>query len=382
MAEDSEVPPRLDIHEWGTFTTFHLPKGNNLSWYTPATEGAVSELPDFVKPGLGSKFGVYTLRMETPVIYFYTDTPQQVEVDVSMQEGHITEVYPFPQKVKLLENTSRPIPMTRYQVGWRADLLPPAEAGKLSLPVDSEKPDNHYYIARDVPNAAYVAVKPNGDARPIEHEKFIFYRGASHTSVSSPVTMPSAGMVRYSADAKVGAVWLVDNRKADSFAWQKLNRPVEDGGHLDFEIAKLEQTEQQGLHESIHRAMIEEGLTADEARVMIDTWKKHWFAEPGLRAFSIVPREIVDTLVPIEISPQPSELVRVFVHRAELVSPSQMQQLEDAMSSQLSKAEARSLLKDQGMGRFLKPAITEVSRQIGNRIAREHSQRAFRALEK
>jgi hypothetical protein len=52
---------------------------------------------------------------------------------------------------------------------------------------------------------------------------------------------------------------------------------------------------------------------------MVDTWRDSWFEE-GTRLFYIVPRRAIDDILPVEISPSPSTLERVFVGRIELVT--------------------------------------------------------------
>src|ERR1700722_19544495 len=95
----------LVIHEWGTFTSLQGGDGELISWKPLKT----LELPKFVynwnKPGLGltlvsmflfaNKGELVTLqRMETPVIYFYSDQEQTVDVSVKFPKGFITEWYP------------------------------------------------------------------------------------------------------------------------------------------------------------------------------------------------------------------------------------------------------------------------------------------------
>src|SRR6516165_10723440 len=94
----------LVAHEWGTFTSVQGADGMLLDWQPLET----SKLPKFVynwqNPGLNRRpagipgFGkgvVLTLqRMETPVIYFYSDREQSVDVSVKFPKGLITEWYP------------------------------------------------------------------------------------------------------------------------------------------------------------------------------------------------------------------------------------------------------------------------------------------------
>src|SRR5262245_58397702 len=91
-------------HEWGTFTSVQAADGVQMPW-NPLR---AAELPDFVysltwpegknvarRNDLGGKAGFFALqRMETPVIYFYAEAPQTVNVSVNFPKGLVTEWYP------------------------------------------------------------------------------------------------------------------------------------------------------------------------------------------------------------------------------------------------------------------------------------------------
>src|SRR5712692_5011012 len=72
FAQKQPALPGLIVHEWGTFTSIAGNDGGAIEWlaFSPA-----SELPGFVESagGVNTKSGLRgTLRMETPVIYFYS----------------------------------------------------------------------------------------------------------------------------------------------------------------------------------------------------------------------------------------------------------------------------------------------------------------------
>src|SRR5438105_3119007 len=102
-------------HEWGTFTSVQGGDGVLLDWRPLET----SRLPGFVynwsNPGLNrqvrpvfGKAGMIALqRMETPVIYFYSDHAQSVNVSVDFPKGIITEWYP---QAKQIGPSTVPIP--------------------------------------------------------------------------------------------------------------------------------------------------------------------------------------------------------------------------------------------------------------------------------
>src|SRR5688572_25259644 len=105
----TKTPSKADYvaHEWGTFTSVQGRDGIQLEW----NPFVVAELPKFVydaskpagrRPGvvlpnffIPGKTGMLSRqRMETPVIYFYSDEAQKVDVEVNFPDGRITEWYP------------------------------------------------------------------------------------------------------------------------------------------------------------------------------------------------------------------------------------------------------------------------------------------------
>jgi hypothetical protein len=54
---------------------------------------------------------------------------------------------------------------------------------------------------------------------------------------------------------------------------------------------------------------------------MVATWQGHWFREPGTRVLAILPRKHVDAVLPLNITPKPQKVERVFVARFETLAP-------------------------------------------------------------
>jgi hypothetical protein len=100
--------------------------------------------------------------------------------------------------------------------------------------------------------------------------------------------------------------------------------------------------------------LMEFGLFRKEAIAMVETWRDSWFEE-GMRLFYIVPREMVDRVLPLEVQPSPSAIARVFVGRIELLSPGVKERID-------SLAAANDVTGLQGIGRFLGPFVTQMER--------------------
>src|SRR5438445_12606677 len=82
----------LIVHEWGTFLSVQGSNGVTLGGMVDSEE----VLPSFVEErGLASwqRSHIFS-KMETPVTYFYTDRPRDVQVRVDMPKGILTHWFP------------------------------------------------------------------------------------------------------------------------------------------------------------------------------------------------------------------------------------------------------------------------------------------------
>src|SRR5690349_22525216 len=88
----AKAPPEFTVHEWGTFLAMNGSDGVTL-------DGMYHEehaLPGFVHARSRDELRLPTSNMkgETPVIYFYSDAPRTVEVQVGFPHGIWTQWYP------------------------------------------------------------------------------------------------------------------------------------------------------------------------------------------------------------------------------------------------------------------------------------------------
>jgi hypothetical protein len=95
--------------------------------------------------------------------------------------------------------------------------------------------------------------------------------------------------------------------------------------------------------------LISQGLFADEAHAMVETWKNSWFEE-GSRLIYIVPRSFTDSVLPLHVAPAPATTIRVFVGRLELITPATEQAVESAFATNDRETLAQ-------YSRFLEPIL-------------------------
>jgi hypothetical protein len=332
----------LIAHEWGTFTSVAGPDGRAVEW-CPLTGS--TDLPSFVEHfrNAGFKRGLRgTVRMETPVLYFYSRREESVSVNVTLAKGVITEWYPHASRVEPNANLwDRSLYQQRSDgsIAWDAVTVAPSQTA--SLPVDQRQ--NHYYAARQTTSTLLRVNTSSGD----QYEKFLFYRGVSTFSV--PIS------VKLDVENKV----LVENRSGEVMANTILFERR--GQNVGFQIngalrkqVQLNAPELTGAFSSLTHdlegILVAQGLYQNEAQAMVQTWRDSWFEE-GSRLLYIVPREFVDSVLPLSIKPAPTETTRVFVGRLELVTPA----TQEAVARAFSKRERATLAKYE---RFLEPILT------------------------
>lgn len=315
----------LAVHEWGTFTSIAGENGEAISW---RPFGGPTDLPCFVdrlRTVKGDILG--TVRMETPVLYFYGSRESTANVKVRFPKGVITEWYP-----------KAAVGPRNDLIEWRAIKISPNAAP--NYPV--ERAESHYYAARKT------------DAAPLQagtqQEKFLFYRGVG--TFPLPISARAMGdgriLVKNNGAEAMGGLVLFENRGG------KLRYRVVDNLQnemmLDWNSAPASLT---ALQTDLEKILIARGLYPKEGRAMIETWRDSWFEE-GTRLFYIVPSRLIDSILPLDIQPAPAQIARVFVGRMEIITSA----IEDDVKNAISTNDRRTLEK---YGRFLEP----IAKRIG-----------------
>ncbi|HJX94087.1 MAG TPA: hypothetical protein VJ324_00620 [Candidatus Acidoferrum sp.] len=364
-AQTPSSDPALTAHEWGTFTSI-AGKDGQAAYWLPLTGS--TDLPAFVehfqtpdfKGGLRG-----TVRMETPVLYFYTNRATTVSVRVSFSQGLITEWYPHADRVEPvgLQTQAR---MVAYYNDWnRRQKQPDSSISWDSIALEPSSsptlPDgdstNHYYAARQTSSTPLRIKTQAGD----QTEKFLFYRGVGSFSVPMAVKLTQGEKVvaQNLTTQEIPAMLLFECRGdklgfrvADASASQPTLDPPELNANMD------------SLKQAVEDMLIAQGLYQDEAQAMFETWRDSWFEE-GSRLLYIVPRQFVDSVLPLSISPVPAQTVRVFVGRLELVTPATQRAVEQALVTH-----DQSTLNHYG--RFLAPILETMIASEKNSAKKAH----------
>jgi hypothetical protein len=353
----------LTVHEWGTFTAIAGRDGRPVEW-RPLT--GPSDLPSFVydlgglQDGRGWRHGRQcfkceeaTIRMETPVLYFYTPRKTTLSVMVGFAGGHITEWYP---QARAAGGTP-----TGY-VDWGNITVTPGAIE--SLPIESKV--SHYYAARET-DAALIQVCGK---KEIEHEKFLFYRGIGSFNLPLNIKLENERLtIRNTGLDKISSLIVFENRGGQTgYSVGNIHN-----GELVIARPALNRTQDE-IERELIALLIREGLYEKEAQAMVATWRDSWFEE-GLRVFYVVPRALTDKTLPLYITPSPASLVRVLVGRTEVITPEMEQGIRQQLEPLAGDAPDLASVTMQVIrthGRFAEPILKEMIEKTGNERLRDY----------
>jgi hypothetical protein len=333
----------MTVHEWGTFTSVAGESGQAIQL---APLDGPSDLPCFVTllnptsvkvdsrgflPSLRA-----TVRMETPVLYFYSQVDETARVKVGFPQGLITEWYPpatVPTVMPWMDVSKATGSIEWSEVRVRPGATP-------ALPDEGDL--SHYYAARET-DASIVRV---GD----QHEKFLFYRGLASFPVPVSVKSSADGSVEVSntGPRESGDMILFENYDG-RVAFRVLGRVKEKDSTRVFRPTSGDLA---SLHKTLQELLVANGLYRREAEAMLETWRDSWFTE-GTRLFYLLPQAAVDEILPLQIDPKPAQLARVFVGRIEVITPA----TENAVIDAIHKNKGVALSQHS---RFLVPIVQRI----------------------
>lgn len=373
---------QLVVHEWGTFTSLqdeggrtvgginsddvpvppfcHMVRADLIQSLQNLSQGAPRSHPDV------------TMRLETPVMYFHLPPgAQPVKVDVTARflGGWLTQYYPYAvADAPGLSGSGFPGHLTDKTVGtlsWKQ-----VTVGSEGTVRETKDP---VWLAPRKVDAAMLSV--DAPMKQVETERYLFYRGVGH--LESPVTFrtnrdqleilsnldPESGLDAQS----IRHIWQYEMREDGSCAFQvilplKLTKdrklPL---GNINAGIANADfaASNLASFKTVMHSALVADGLFADEAIALLNTWEASYFKAPGKRILFLLPQTWTDRYLPVTLS-VPAKISRTMVGRVELVTPEHRQLLKQiAAESDLDKQNAAY----DKLGRFRNGLVLDEQQQ-------------------
>lgn len=331
--------PDFTLHEWGTFTSVSGSDGVLL----PGLEQEEERLPGFVHQhdgmprrgkGYARPLHNVTVKMETPVIYFYTKQAFKARVQVGFNGGSISQWFPersggeTPPAAPLLSmfgTSGGDIDFAKnYQGGieWNVQVQPPSLDDNAAIFKPGET------LTWIYPRQTDSALVRTADGAA---EKFLFYRGVGNFALPVRFTLPADNTLNLKnlSQETLPAVFVFNHPGYDDKVSFALLEPLKAGQTCSVKLAApvASPNWEHEVYAAMRGVLLQAGLFPKEADAMLQTWWRSYFEHPGLRAFWIVPEKFTDGILPLTVEPSPRRQVRVLVGRSELLAPTFEQEL-------------------------------------------------------
>jgi hypothetical protein len=372
------------IHEWGTFTSLQDPDSNgrtigginsddepvppfvhNLAWDLILGD-AQAQARNRLYQGWPHAHRDVAMRLETPVLYVHAGDSADAKLDVSVEfrGGWLTQFYPDAEFVGPDRNNIKIDSNSRGRLTWKNVSL------RHDNPPGPETKEHVWTTPRNVD--ATTLSTPKG-----ETEKYLFYRGVGHLVAPLRVVRDGEALrVHASLDPRMhkatplrfSRLWLCDIKPDGRCAF----RPA---GPIDSNMGKAETPSSfreedystanlAALRTDMKAALVTAGLYEDEAKAMLDTWELSYFKSWGTRLFYIVPPAWTEYVLPLRVSPKPTEITRVMVGRIDLVTPRHRELLAKITSARDVKKQEKELWKAYDeLGRFRNALVLDAQKR-------------------
>jgi len=387
------------VHEWGTNTIVVGSDGSVQRGLHHEEE----DLPDFVYDRIkaGGMTGSVEVKMETPVLYFYSEAPRDVDVKVQFPAGVLTQWFPsarafFPTIGEVATGLVDPVmdPAYSFQLDACRQRFQDGKAikdGVLDWGTVHVGGRGENAAAPDAPLDRYTWGHARAvDANPVrvdkpgttgvEEERFLFYRGLGnftlpvHILAEGPSSLEADGLTLVNADPKnaLGSVFVLNvGATSAKFAVHPEGVPVGPGAFVETLNAAPEMpldAYESALAAAMTAELDRTGLYHDEAVGMVSTWRRQWFKTPGLRVLYLAPQAWTDAQIPLALTPAPDVLTRIMVIRTEVITTAQ----EEADVAALKDVEgdatrnAAGVAHFKGLGRFAEPRLRRARQLASN----------------
>lgn len=375
------------VHEWGTDTVVVGSNGSLQRGLHREEEDLPAFVYDRLKAGtlIGSTPSAsVTIKMETPVTYFYSPKALSVTARVDFPKGVLTQWYPgvtaFRPALAAAGSVGPDAPgvlsdpaldasfpfvgeMCRARFGsmsggsldWGTVSVQARGAAPSKPLPDAPLPQFGWSYARAVDSNLLETTSG-------ESERFLFYRGLGDFDLPVTIRAENADQVTFSNgySESVAQVFLLNvNREHGAFAVHADG--IAPNATLTGTVPSLEGAPSvdeyaQRLSTAVTAALDATGLYHDEAVAMVSTWRRQWFRTPGVRALYLLPQSWTEQSIPLAISPKPDSTVRVMLIRVELITKEQ-ESADVAALSAFGADGAVGAAYFSALGRFAEPRL-------------------------
>jgi hypothetical protein len=301
---------KLAVHEWGVFRVHEDAEMANAD-----LAALWNNLPEFVYGSIKGRavpqhWGAAEIR-DRPVLFFHAEQPMQFRLTVRFPGGAAGVWWPGTESPAVFGQQKQPPP--GQTLSWVLAVKQPPQGWFPKTPAPPAAPEGHWFNRLREVKADEVFARFGPGGNHIEREKFVYYDGIFPQGKWLKFDVARDGVsVTNRVKHPVFDVTVIDRRGEGKVRIARIEKL--DAGQVGRDIKFTNLDASHFISEAgttLTKQLAAAGLNEDEAKSLVDLWKKEMFETPGLHAFYRIPQEEYDRLLPLKIEPKADEVVRV-----------------------------------------------------------------------
>lgn len=311
VAAEKEEKKGLVVHEWGV-----LVRQNTTPETVGAADALLASLPGFVgKHGSSYKPRPMIQVFRKPVLHFYGEE-QEVVLQIMTPSGRPMAYWPMPRYLEGHRQKSVGPGAYFDAVGmiWNIKLT----EAKPGIVQDVE--DDHWWAKIRTVDSLWVETKEalGEHGRPVIKpgaEKFLFYEATGRSEPTVKARIEGDMLHLDNGDGEdAGPILVIVNNGKERYL--EVVDKIEAGRMATIKKAEMmaEPTTLDVVREAAREQWLSYGMTEEEATMIVSVWEEDLWETKGFLVVSRMPSSIYDKQIfPIDINPEPAELVRAAV---------------------------------------------------------------------
>ena len=306
----ADAPKKLTVHEWGVFRVHESEEMANAD-----LRALWDNLPEFVYGHIRGRlvpqhWGAVEIR-DRPILFFHSPRPAHFTLKIDFPGGMPGVWWPATQVPAIFANLKQPAVSKFLQ--WEVSVKQPSvEWFVQNVQQLKSVEKGHWFNRLRVVKADDIYVRFGPGAHYVQREKFIYYDGLFPQAkwVQIDVAKENVTLTNRVKHA-VFDVTVIDARGEGKVRVGRLSKLDTGATNAKVEWIEIEASRfASDASERLRQQLVTAGLFDDEAKSLVDLWRKEMFETPGLHAFYRLPREEYDRLLPMTLS-QNADIVRV-----------------------------------------------------------------------
>lgn len=297
------------VHEWGVFRV-----SDDVEFANAALRAEWDNLPGFVYGYIKGRtvpqhWGAVEIRFR-PIIFFHSRGPAQLHARVDFPGG-MPGVW-FPATVNPAVEGFVKQPHIGGSLEWDLGIKKCPDGWQPKQAAAPEVDSKHWISRLRQVKADELFAKFSPNLHDVEREHFLFYDGLFPQGKWLKATVEKDRVsLKSQVKHSVFDVTIVDRRgerlRVGRIAKMEANEIVKEVKFTELDASRFSPEAAEALVSQLAKV----GLFDDEAKSMVELWRKELFETPGVSLFYRVPQEEYDVRMPLTITPRPVSVVRV-----------------------------------------------------------------------